>query len=248
MISTASIATRTAISPPILANFTVDADAEISIEANPDDATPEYLAALRDAGFNRLSFGVQTFNDRLLKMIDRIHDGDAARRAVASARTAGFENISLDLMFALPRQTLADWDATLDSAFALDVPHLSMYSLIVEEGTPFYARRERGRMTFPSEKAEAGMFARAIERTTAQGYRHYEVSNYARDGYESRHNQIYWRNEEYFGFGAGAVGYLDGVRATIIRRPTRYIEIALAGGDLIEEAERVSPTIRWVKP
>jgi len=224
----------------IQASFTVDQDAEISIEANPDDASPEYLTALREGGFNRLSFGVQTFNDRLLKMIDRIHDGDAARRAVTAARIAGFDNISIDLMFALPRQTLADWETTLDSAFALDVPHLSIYSLIVEEGTPFYARRERGRMTFPSEKAEAAMFGAAIQRAVNAGYQHYEVSNYAKPDYESRHNQIYWRNEEYYGFGAGAVGYRDSVRATNIRRPTRYIETALSGGNLTEESEKVS--------
>ena len=116
----------------VKASFGVDADAEVTVEANPGDATPEYLAALRAGGFDRLSFGVQTFDDRLLKSIDRIHSGKDARSAVAMAKAAGFDNLSIDLMFALPRQRLADWDRSLDTAFALDVPHLSMYALIVE--------------------------------------------------------------------------------------------------------------------
>lgn len=193
-------------------NFAINSDAEISIEANPGDMSPAYLETLRAAGFNRLSFGVQTFDDRLLKMIDRLHTGTDAQQAVAMAKEAGFDKISIDLMFALPRQTMADWDRSLDTAFALEIPHLSMYSLIVEERTPFWARRERGKLPLPTEDMEAAMFARAIERATAAGYHHYEVSNYARPGYESRHNSIYWRNEEYIGLGAGAVSYTNGIR------------------------------------
>lgn len=225
----------------VRAAFQLDADAEVSIEANPTDATPDYLAALRMAGFNRLSFGVQTFNDRLLKTIDRVHSGDEARRAVAMAKDAGFENISIDLMFGLPRQTLADWDRSLDSGFALDVPHLSMYALIVEERTPFWARRERGKLPLPSEKAEAAMFGRAIERAAAAGYRRYEVSNYARPGFESRHNQIYWRNEEYFGLGAGAVSYLDGARSMNEKLPGRYADRIGAGRTATDWEERLTP-------
>jgi oxygen-independent coproporphyrinogen-3 oxidase len=212
----------------VKAAFAVDTEAEITIEANPGDASGDYLAALRAAGFNRLSFGVQTFDDRLLKTIDRIHTGDDARRAVALARAAGFDNVSIDLMFALPRQTLADWDRALDAAFALDVPHLSLYGLIVEERTPFWARRERGKLPLPTEEVEAAMFGRAIERTQAAGYRHYEISNYARPGFESLHNQIYWRNEDYFGLGAGAVSYRGGVRAMNERLPSVYIDATRA--------------------
>lgn len=225
----------------VRASFRLDADAEISVEANPGDATPEYLKALHDAGFNRLSYGVQTFDDRMLKTIDRLHSGEDARQAVARAKKAGFDNISMDLMFALPRQTMADWDRSLDAAFALDVPHLSMYALILEEGTPFWARRERGKLPLPGDDLEASMFARAIERATAAGYHRYEVSNYAHEGYESRHNQIYWRNEEYFGFGAGAVSYLDGARTTNEKSPTRYIETVSATGTAFAESERLTP-------
>jgi oxygen-independent coproporphyrinogen III oxidase len=222
-------------------SFRVDADAEISVEANPGDATPEYLATLRAAGINRLSYGVQTFDDRMLKTIDRLHSGEDARRAVAQAKDAGFDNLSIDLMFALPRQTMADFDRSLDAAFSLNVPHLSMYALIVEEGTPFWARRERGKLPLPGEDTEAAMFARAIERATAAGYRRYEVSNYARPGYECRHNQIYWRNEEYFGFGAGAVSYLGGARTTNVKSPTAYIETVNATGTAFAESERLTP-------
>lgn len=226
----------------VRASFQVDADAEVTAEANPGDASLEYLVALREGGFNRLSFGVQTFNDRLLKTIDRLHSGDDARQALLLAREAGFDNLSLDLMFALPRQTMADWDRSIDAALALDIPHLSLYSLIVEEHTPFWARRERGKLpALPSEKVEADMFARAISRMTAAGYRHYEVSNYARPGYESRHNQIYWRNEAYFGFGAGAVSYLEEVRSTNVRRPSHYIDTILRQGTATADEERLTP-------
>ncbi|GAB4456137.1 MAG: radical SAM family heme chaperone HemW [Armatimonadaceae bacterium] len=222
-------------------SFVLMPDAEISVEANPGDASLDYLQTLRRAGFTRLSFGVQTFNDRLLKTLDRLHSGEAARQAVALAREAGFENLSLDLMFALPRQTMADWDRSLDAAFALNVPHLSMYSLIVEEGTPFWARRERGKLPLPSEQAEAAMFERAIQRATAAGYRHYEVSNYARPGFESRHNQIYWRNEDYFGFGAGAVGYQEGVRRRNVDLPSQYVATVERGEPLTIWQERLTP-------
>ena len=136
----------------VRSSFDVDPDAEISLEANPSDATLPYLTELRQSGFNRISFGVQTFNDRLLKSIDRVHSAEDARTAVDLAKAAGFTNLSIDLMFGLPRQTLADWDRSLDAAFALDVPHLSMYGLIVEEGTVFWARRERGKLSLPPKR------------------------------------------------------------------------------------------------
>lgn len=221
-------------------SFALEADAEVSVEANPSDVSPAYLEGLRAAGFTRLSFGVQTFNDRILKLIDRTHTADEARAAVSAARAAGFDNVSFDLMFGLPRQTLADWERTLEAAIALGAPHLSMYGLTVEEGTPFWARRERGRLTLPGEGLQASMFARAMERAAAAGYVRYEISNHARPGYACRHNQIYWRNEEYFGFGAGAAGYRGGVRSVNERRPSRYIErVQAEGGPVFAESERL---------
>jgi len=206
----------------VRATFTVAPNAEITTEANPDDATPEYFATLRAAGFNRLSFGVQSFNDTLLKTIDRVHSASQACHAVTLAKDAGFTDISLDLMFALPRQTLSDWERSLDIALSLNVPHFSLYSLIVEEKTIFWAKRERNNLPLPSEDTEADMFALAIQRMKDAGYLHYEVSNFARPGYTCKHNEIYWRNEDYFGFGAGAVGYRNGVRHANERYPNRY--------------------------
>lgn len=225
----------------VIDSFTVDDNAEVSTEANPSDADEAYLRTLRNAGFNRLSFGVQTFNDRLLKTIDRVHSGQDAVGAIETAKKAGFHNLSNDLMFGLPRQTLADFDRSLDAAFALDVPHLSIYGLIVEERTPFYARRERGKLPLPSENVETAMFARAMDRTREAGYRRYEISNYARPGFESRHNQIYWRNESYFGFGAGAAAYIGGVRSRNEMHPIRYADLALAGKIPTIESETLTP-------
>ncbi len=221
-------------------HFDVLADAEISTEANPADADESYLRSLRTAGFNRLSFGVQTFNDRLLKTIDRVHSAQDATDAVDKAKAAGFTNLSLDLMFGLPRQTLADFDRSLEAAFALDVPHLSIYGLIVEERTPFYARQERGKLPLPSENVEVAMFAHAMDRTALAGYRRYEISNYARPGHESQHNQIYWRNESYFGFGAGAAAYLNGVRSLNEKHPVRYTDLAQAGKVPTVESESLT--------
>ena len=224
----------------ILALLPLAPGAEVSLEANPADAGERYLAKLREAGFNRISFGVQTFNDSLLKLIDREHSGDDAKTALKHARAAGFENLSLDLMFGLPRQTVADFERTLATALELEVPHLSIYGLIVEEGTPFFARRERGKLPLPAESAEATMFGRALEGAQKAGLRRYEVSNYARPGFACRHNRLYWRNESYYGFGAGATGYLDGVRSVNIRRPSAYIDAALSGKPLICESEQLS--------
>lgn len=223
-------------------HFVIATDAEISLEANPSDADQGYLEALRQAGFNRISFGVQTFNNRLLKLIDREHSGETARSAIEQARAAGFDNVSLDLMFGLPRQTISDFERTLDTALALEIPHLSIYGLIVEEGTPFFARRERGKLPLPPESVEATMFGKALEKTAEAGLTRYEISNYARLGYACRHNRVYWRNEPYFGLGAGATGYLNGARRVNIRRPSAYIEAALAGKELAitQETERLT--------
>jgi len=215
-------------------------NAEVSLEANPSDADEAYLATLRAAGFNRISFGVQTFDNQLLKLIDRAHTGDEARRALQSARAAGFENLSLDLMFGLPRQRVSDFERTLEAALELGVPHLSIYGLIVEEGTPFFARRERGKLPLPPESAEVAMFALALEKTQAAGWERYELSNYAKPGYACQHNQIYWRNEPYYGFGAGATAYTDGVRRVNIRRPSAYIEAVLSGKPLAVESETLN--------
>ncbi len=209
----------------VLDTLPVTPDAEITTEANPGTMDVRHLAVLREAGFNRISFGVQSFDPGLLKTLDRIHSADEARNAVKAARDAGFDNVSIDLMFALPRQTLGQWQSTLDEAFALQTDHISLYSLIVEEGTGFHTLYRKGRLPLPDEDTAAQMFQMAIDGARDAGLAQYEISNFARPGRESRHNIHYWRNEPYYGFGCGAVAYLDGARRTNVKSPVKYAEM-----------------------
>lgn len=214
-------------------------DAEITLEANPNDVAIHDWSALRAGGINRVSFGVQSFNPDVLRMIDRTHAPEDAAAAIETVRSAGITNLSIDLMFGLPRQTLADWRRTLHHAFALDIPHLSIYGLILEENTPFWGRLQRGRMVLPGDVAQAGMLELAMELSKDAGYKRYELSNYAKHGLESRHNRVYWRNDAYWGFGAGAVGYDNVDRTTNVMRPSRYIDAMLNGNPItFETTER----------
>lgn len=188
------------------------ADAEITIEANPGTLTDEKLAHWKRAGVNRISFGAQSFDDGLLKSLGRIHCADEIRRAVRMARSAGFENISLDLMYALPGQTMQMWADTLDAAVSLEVPHISAYSLIVEEGTPMASRVDGGEAVLPDEDAVNAMQRYAVERLERAGLIRYEISNYARPGHESRHNMTYWRRGDYLGVGCAAHSMMNGRR------------------------------------
>lgn len=218
----------------------VTSDAEVTTEANPGTMDVQHLEVLRAAGFNRISFGVQSFDGDLLKTLDRIHSAEEAKNAVRAARAAGFENVSIDLMFALPRQTLAQWQDTLDQALALDTDHLSLYSLIVEEGTGFYTLQQKGRLPLPSDDLAADMFALARETAQGAGYAQYEIANFARPGRESRHNLHYWRNEPYHGFGCGAVAYLDGARRMNVKSPAKYAEAVETRADLTLSVETLT--------
>jgi len=211
-------------------------DAEVTLEANPNDVRLHDWRALRDAGVNRVSFGVQSFNPAVLRMIDRTHAPEDAATAIEIVRSAGINNLSIDLMFGLPRQTLADWRRTLEHAFALDVPHLSIYGLILEENTPFWGRLQRGRMVLPGDVAQASMLELAMDLSQDAGYERYELSNYAKNGLQSLHNRVYRRNDPYWGFGAGAVGYDNVHRTTNVSRPSRYIDVILSGNPIIFEA------------
>jgi oxygen-independent coproporphyrinogen-3 oxidase len=221
----------------VRAHFEVAPDAEISSEANPGSSDAEKFAEMRAAGFNRLSVGVQAFQEELLVALDRFHTADEAERALHAARAAGFANLSLDLMFGLPRQTLPLWHATLERALALRTEHLSLYSLTLEPGTRFERLHTGGKLDLPDEEAELAMYEQSIERLTAAGYTHYEVSNFALPGFRSRHNQVYWRNAEYLGIGPGAVSYIAGRRWKRERLPARYIQKVQAGADLSVESE-----------
>lgn len=231
-----------AILRAVLETLPVAPDAEITTEANPGTMDVAHLETLRAAGFNRISFGVQSFDGDLLKALDRIHSAAEAKNAVKAARAAGFENVSIDLMFALPRQTVRQWQDSLDQALALETDHLSLYSLIVEEGTGFYTLREKGRLPLPDEDATAEMFQMAMDAAQSAGFRQYEISNFARPGRESRHNLHYWRNEPYFGFGCGAASYLDGARRVTLKSPARYADAVENDCDLTLSVETLSHT------
>ena len=222
-------------------HFPLRAGAEVTSEANPGSSDVERFEAMRKMGFNRVSIGVQSFDDGLLRRLGRIHSGREAHDAVLAARKAGFANVNIDLMFGLPGQSLEDWKDTLEHAIALSPEHLSTYALTIEPGTPFYKAAADGRLHFPDEERQNDMYEWAMDRLSRAGYEHYEISNFARPGYRCRHNVNYWRNGEYLGFGPGAVSYLRGCRWKSEPNPASYITKVRTGGDTISERECLPP-------
>ncbi|MGG1230802.1 radical SAM family heme chaperone HemW [Bacillus halotolerans] len=203
---------------------------EFAVEANPDDLSAEKLKILKEAGVNRLSFGVQTFEDDLLEKIGRVHKQKDVFASFERAREIGFENISLDLMFGLPGQTLKHLDHSLKTALSLNAEHYSVYSLIVEPKTVFYNLMQKGRLHLPAQEQEAEMYETVMSRMEAAGIHQYEISNFAKQGMESKHNLTYWSNEEYFGFGAGAHGYIGGIRTVNVGPVKHYIDLITEKG------------------
>ena len=203
--------------------FDLADDAEITAEANPDDLGEEKLASMLAAGINRLSIGVQSLDDGLLRVLGRRHSAREAVDAFNAARGAGFDNVSIDLMYGLPDQTPEQWGATLDTALGLRPSHISMYCLTLEEGTPMERDAAAGRIPVPDGDLAADMYLAAEVKTAEAGLRHYEISNWAIAGRESRHNLLYWRNRPFLGVGPGAHSYLDGHRFHSIRSPREYI-------------------------
>ncbi|WP_439442633.1 radical SAM family heme chaperone HemW [Listeria aquatica] len=192
--------------------FPLSKEVEFTFESNPGDLSVEKLRAMQDSGVNRLSMGVQSFNQELLKKIGRIHTVEDVYESIRNAETVGLENVSIDLIFSLPGQTEADFKDTLSKALALDLPHYSAYSLIVEPKTIFYNLMQKGELILPGQDAEANMYDYLMSEMEKAGKKQYEISNFAETGFESRHNLVYWSNEHYFGFGAGAHGYLQDTR------------------------------------
>jgi oxygen-independent coproporphyrinogen-3 oxidase len=220
--------------------FAVAPDCEISLEANPGTVAESRLAALRELGVNRISFGVQTFDRDLLAELGRIHSAEQAVKARLAARTAGFDNVNLDFIYGLPRQTLAIWQQTLDRALELRPEHLSLYALTVEPGTLFFRRHERGDLPLPDEDLVADMYELASERLESAGYEQYEISNWAlAPRFRCQHNLGYWRNREYLGVGPGAHSWFGGVRYVDLLSPVRWAKAIAAGGSPIASAERV---------
>ena len=212
--------------------YDVTRDAEITLEANPDSAGDwRALRKLRRAGFNRLSLGVQSTDDELLRRIGRVHTCEQVQQAVTAARKAKLTNLSLDLIYGLPGQTMEDWQRTLADAVALGPEHLSCYGLKLEEGTPLWQQRQA--LTLPDDDAQADMYLYTVAALSEAGYGQYEISNFARAGRESRHNLKYWRMQEYAGFGPGAHSDFGGVRYGYVRDLDAYI----AGRLVLAEAE-----------
>ncbi|HZO75727.1 MAG TPA: radical SAM family heme chaperone HemW [Ktedonobacteraceae bacterium] len=206
-------------------SFSVEKNAEITLEANPGTLTQVQLQGLRKAGINRLSMGAQSFDAQLLKTLGRIHSPDDISQAVQQARVAGFTSINLDFMFGLPGQTMRHWRQTLEQALELHPEHFSLYSLIVEEGTPFYTWVHEGRITPGDEDLCADMYEYADALLQQAGYVNYEISNWALPGHYSRHNLTYWQNLPYIGMGAGAYSSFGGRRFSNEREPLEYIKI-----------------------
>lgn len=205
----------------LLHRFRVDKDAEITFEANPDSVNSTLLRKLRAEGFNRMSLGVQSDRDDMLRRLGRPHNYEQARSAVQTARAAGFDNISVDLMFGLPSQTTEQWESTLEHVLLLKPDHVSCYGLKVEENTPLYAYAEQANL--PDDDEQAKMYLKTVEVLANEGFRQYEISNFAKPGFACRHNLKYWLGEEYLGFGPAAASDFAGKRFSILPDINTYI-------------------------
>ncbi len=210
---------------------------EITIEANPESITEEKLEAYLKAGINRLSIGVQSLNNEMLNTLGRAHSREVFLRKYEMAKNAGFKNISLDLIFALPGQTLGDWEKTLGETISLDPQHISFYALQIEEGTPLKEMIDTGFLDAIDEETDRAMYHKAVGMLKAAGYVHYEISNCAKPGFQSRHNLKYWSMEEYLGLGLGAHSYLSGHRCENVRELDVYLK-GMGSGDFMDSVHK----------
>jgi oxygen-independent coproporphyrinogen-3 oxidase len=221
-------------------NFEMQPGAEWTLEANPGTVDADKLRALREMGFTRLSLGVQTFDDARLRQFNRHHTVGESLEAFELARRAGFENLNLDLIYGLPEQTLEQWRDTLRRALALAPEHLSLYGLQVEERTVLKKQMELGRISRPDDELAAQMYELAVELLASAGLHHYEISNFARAGFESEHNKTYWLNEPYLGFGAGAHSSWRGERYENVRSPREYVRRVSGGESTVSAREPIA--------
>lgn len=208
---------------------------ELTIEANPGDLDEDKIAVLKQSPVNRVSLGVQTFDDKMLKKIGRSHLEKDIYENIDRLKLAGFDNISIDLIYALPGQTMEQVKDNVAKAISLDIPHMSLYSLILENHTVFMNRMRRGKLPLPKEELEAEMFEYIIAELERAGFEHYEISNFSKPSFESRHNLMYWDNAEYYGIGAGASGYVNGVRYKNHGPIRHYLGAVEAGNARITE-------------
>ena len=223
-------------------NFDVASTAEITFEANPDSVSDRLLRRLRNEGFNRVSLGIQCDNDEILKKLGRPHNYEQAVNAYKRIRKKGFKNVSVDLMYGLPGQSLLDWEKTLEHVLELMPEHVSCYGLKVEEGTPLYEYHEFCNLADDDTQAE--MYLAAVDILKECGYRQYEISNFCRKGHVSRHNLKYWQGGEYLGFGPGASSDFGGRRFSIIKDVKGYIQGIRTGGQVLEDVQQIAPRER----
>lgn len=214
---------------------------EWSIECNPDGLTSEKIAQLVAAGVTRVSLGAQSFDANHLLTLERRHSPDDIATVIRELRVQGVRNVSLDLIYAIPGQSLADWQSSLEQALALQPEHLSTYGLTFEKGTRFWTKRERSGFTLASDDLERDMYALAMDLPAAHGYQQYELSNHALPGRECRHNQVYWTGLPYFGFGPGAAAYLNSERMTNHRSVTTWLQRVERGESPVQSSERLNP-------
>lgn len=213
---------------------------EFTVEANPESLSRETLKLFLDSGVNRLSLGVQSFNDDKLKNLCRIHNATVAQAAVNLAREAGFENISIDLIFGIWDETLRDWKQELKKAVSLPIQHISCYALTYEQNTPLFAKAKKGAIIPLEDDAAAEMYEYTTGCLEKEGFKQYEVSNFAQEGYFCRHNQNYWENNAYLGLGASSVSYIDGIRKENVSDVREYIRRYESGEDLDMFQEKLS--------
>ncbi len=218
--------------------FNISKDCEITVECNPDSADQDTLLTLKKAGVNRLSMGVQSAQDKELEEIGRVHSFAQATQAFQCARDAGFDNISLDLIYGLPDQTMESWKESVEALLKLNPEHLSCYGLKLEQGTPLYERREQEQMA--DDDTQADMYLWMVERLKNAGYGQYEISNFARPGRQSRHNLKYWMGEEYIGFGPSAPSYFGQQRYSFVRDLDAYVKGVLYNGKILDESTRIN--------
>ncbi len=220
--------------------FNFNSPLEITLETNPGTVNPNKLKAFKKAGINRLSVGVQSFDDDDLKFLTRIHDSRTAVRTVKKAADAGFENLSVDLIFNLPNQTIKKWQKNLEIATALPVKHISAYSLIVESGTALKALINKGKVQIASTDYDAKLYLQTIEYLTNKGFAQYEVSNFAKKGFECRHNLFYWRYKDYLGLGPSAHSFIEGKRWLNYSNLTKYVEELSSNFNAIKSSETLT--------
>ena len=216
------------------------ADCEITLEANPDSVTAEKLAEYLQVGFNRISFGMQSAKPHVLAALDRTHNPANVEKAITMARSAGFQSISVDLIYGTPGESLQDWQDTVEAALSLDIDHISAYALIVETGTKLAAQIKRGDLTMPNDDLMADMYLLVDQMCEAKGLTWYELSNWSKPGHQCRHNIAYWENKNWWGLGPGAHSHIDARRFWNVKHPTTYKQKVFAGESPVLESEQLT--------